>query len=183
MGEDVVPLTLSALHRTAFTFFTPSRFLTDLNYFLPIFAGSAVYFFQHRLRVPLWVVLIFILLAPLGDIQRWTDIFNLPALPPPVVDACHWIRENTPTDTLVDNVDAWTTYLCWREPALMAIPVSEPLAEYHPAGERIPKILSGQIRPDSPGLMIVRIGDVRHAGSLSILWKDSAGAAVLKEWP
>ena len=56
VGEDLVPMMLRALNRTAFTFFTPSRFLTDLNYFLPIFAAgpfssfNAGFDFRNRSR-------------------------------------------------------------------------------------------------------------------------------------
>jgi hypothetical protein len=171
IGEDVIPLGLRALNRTAFTFFTPSRFLTDLNYFLPIFGAGAIVFVQRRRRIPLW------------DVSRWIDMFSLYNLPPQLLDACDWIQHNTPSNTIVDNKSAWMTYLCWREPAHIALPVSEPVADYHAAEDRIPRIIAGELPPDSPGMMIVTIGDVGSAGGRPILWRDSSGAAVLREWP
>ena len=67
IGEDIIPLTLCALHRTSFTFFTPSRFLTDLNYFLPIFAAGAILYLQRRIRIPQWAIMVFVVAAPVGD--------------------------------------------------------------------------------------------------------------------
>jgi hypothetical protein len=183
IGEDIIPMTLRALHRTAFTFFTPSRFLTDLNYFLPIFAAGALLFLQRRIRIPLWAVMCFVLAAPLADYSGWMDMFSLYNLPPQLIDACDWIQRNTPPNTMVDNKGAWMTYLCWREPAHIALPVSEPTADYHEAGDRIPLIVAGKLPPDSPDIMIVRIGDVGSTGGKPILWRDESGAAVLREWP
>ena len=110
-------------------------------------------------------------------------MFSLYNLPPQLIDACDWIQRNTPADTIVDNKGAWMTYLCWREPAHIALPVSEPVADYHAAEDRIPLILAGKIPPDSPNMMIVKIGDIGSTGGRPILWRDSSGAAVIQEWP
>jgi hypothetical protein len=184
IGEDVIPLTLRALNKTAFTFFTPSRFLTDLNYFLPIFAAAAILFIQRRLRFPAWIAMLFVLVAPLVDFQQWINLFTLhDDLPQPILTACDWIQKNTPANTLVDNSHAWMTYLCWREPAQIALPVSEPTADYHPASERISQILTGQILPDPPNLHIVAIRDRQTYTGGPILWQDLSGFLVVQEWP
>jgi hypothetical protein len=111
------------------------------------------------------------------------DMFNLYNLPPQLIDACDWIQHNTPESAVVDNRGAWMTYLCWRQPAHIALPVSEPVADYHAAEDRIPLILAGKIPPDYPNLIIVKIGDADSAGGKPILWKDPEGAAVIREWP
>ena len=116
-------------------------------------------------------------------IRDWIEMFSLYNLPPELLDACDWIQHNTPPNTIVDNKGGWMTYLCWREPAHIALPVSEPVADYHAAEDRIPKILARQLPPDSPDMMIVTIGDVGSTGGKPILWQDSSGAAVLREWP
>jgi hypothetical protein len=201
VGEDVIPLLLRALHRTAFTFFTPSRFLTDLNYFLPVFAAAAVLYFQRRFHIPAWIAMLFLLLAPIADYSQWIKIFSLYTVPPEMIAACDWIQHNTPPNTIVDNTGAWMgyfdntppgtnlddkgawlTYLCWREPAHIALPVSEPVTDYHAAEDRIPLILAGKIPPDSRNMMIVSIGDADSSGGKPILWKDSEGAAVIEEY-
>jgi len=184
IGEDIVPLTLSALNRTPMTFFTPSRFLTDLNYFLPIFAATAIVYFSRRCGIAGWMVaMVVVLLVPLADIAQWKSMLNLYDPPQSLLDACDWIRQSTPPATLVDNRSAWMTYLCWREPAHIALPVSEPTADYHPAEDRIPGIIDGKIPPDTPDQIIVKIGDESEAAGRPILWMDSSGAAVFREWP
>ena len=75
------------------------------------------------------------------------------------------------------------TYLCWRKPAHIALPVSEPVSEYQQAEDWIPKVLAGKLAPDLPDMMIVKIGDVGSSGGKPILWQDSSGAAVFREWP
>jgi hypothetical protein len=66
----------------------------------------------------------------------------------------------------------------------MQIPVSEPAADFHAESLRIPLILSGQIPPDRPGMMIVAIRDPASYTGEKILWRDpSSGALVVQEWP
>ncbi len=200
VGEDLVPMTLRALHKGAFTFFTPSRFLGDLNYFLPIFAGVAIWYFRQKLRIPLWITMLLIFAAPLGDWSRWKFLAGLsigqPQLrqegksmakvtmpPASFLRACAWIQHNTPPNTIVDNSEKWTTYLCWRKADDMPFPISEPAGDFHPESERIPLILSGKIPPDSPGMMIVAIRDPKSYAGGSILWEDPSGEMVVREWP
>jgi hypothetical protein len=183
IGEDVVPIALGAMHRTAFTFFTPSRFLSDLNYFLPIFAACAVGYVQSRFRVRSWICIFFVMIAALADAQRWIAMASLSDPPPEFLRACDWIQHNTPADTVVDNVGPWATYLCWRKTALVSLPVSEPLFDYHPEAERIGRILSGEIPPDSPDLIIVAMRPAHSYNAEPVLWHDQIGDAVILEWP
>lgn len=97
--------------------------------------------------------------------------------------ACAWIQHNTPPNTIVDNSEKWTTYLCWRKADDMPFPISEPAGDFHPESERIPLILSGKIPPDSPGMMIVAIRDPKSYAGGSILWEDPSGEMVVREWP
>jgi hypothetical protein len=183
IGEDVIPFALGAMHRTAFTFFTPSRFLADLNYFLPIFAAGAVSYVQRRFRVRSWVCLMFLMVAMVADAPHWMAMATLSDPPPEFLRACDWIQHNTPSRTVVDNVGPWTTYLCWRKTALVALPVSEPLFDYHPEGKRIGLILSGQIPPDSPDMIIVAMRAAHSYNAQPVLWHDELGDAVILEWP
>ncbi|MGD0388293.1 MAG: hypothetical protein ABSC42_04990 [Tepidisphaeraceae bacterium] len=183
IGEDVVPMVLGAMHRTAFTFFTPSRFLADLNYFLPIFAAGAVSYVQRQYRARSWVCLMFLMVAMAADGPQWMAMVTLSDPPAWFPQACDWIRRNTPPDTIVYNKDAWATYLCWRKTALVALPVSEPLLDYHPEAERIGRILSGQIAPDSPDMIIVAMRPAHSYNAQPVLWHDEFGDAVILEWP
>lgn len=200
IGEDLVPMTLRAMHKGAFTFFTPSRFLGDLNYFLPIFAGIAIWFFRQKLRVPLWITMLLIFAAPLADWGQWKfmagliigqpqlkqegkNVAKITVLPPSFLRACDWIQHNTPSNAVVDNSEKWTTYLCWRKSDDMPFPISEPAGDFHPESERIPLILSGKIPPDTPGMMIVAIRDPNSYAGGPILWEDPSGQVVVGEWP
>jgi xanthosine utilization system XapX-like protein len=183
IGEDVIPMVLGAMHRPAFAFFTPSRFLSDLNYFLPIFAAGAVAYFQRQFRVRSWICIFFVMVAPIADAQHWIAMAKLSDPPPQFLQACDWIQHNTPPDTIVDNVGVWATYLCWRKTALIGLPVSEPLSDYHPELERIGGILSGQIPPDSPDLIIVAMRAAHSYNAQPVLWRDQVGDAVILEWP
>jgi hypothetical protein len=182
-GEDVVPLVLRGLHKTAFTFFTPTRFLADLNYFLPVFAAMALMFLKRKLRMAPLVAILILLIAPLADWGKWIALFTQQDLPAPILAACDWIQHNTPPDALVNNLNGWMTYLCWRQPPLMNIPISEPTAEYHPAGRRIDRIIAGEIPPDSPQQKIVAIRDRHTYTGGPILWQDLSGLMVVQEWP
>jgi hypothetical protein len=183
IGEDVVPLALGAMHRTALTFFTPSRFLADLSYFLAIFAAGAVSYVQWRFLVKTGICLAFIVVAAAGDAQRWFAMAMLPEPPPEFRQACDWIQHHTPPQTVVDNIGPWSTYLCWRKTALVPLPVSEPMADYHPERDRIGQILSGKIPPDSPDLLIVAMREAHSYNDQPVLWHDEFGDAVILEWP
>jgi hypothetical protein len=183
IGEDVIPMALGAAHRRAFAFFTPSRFLADLNYFLPIFAAGAVSYVQRRFRVRSWVCLMFLMVAMAADWPHWKAMATLSDPPPAFLQACEWIQRNTPSRTVVDNVGPWATYLCWRKTALVSLPVSEPLFDYHPEEERIGLILSGKIPPDSPDMIIVAMRPAHSYNAEPVLWHDQFGDAVILEWP
>jgi hypothetical protein len=183
IGEDVIPLTLRAMHRDAFTFFTPSRFLGDLNYFLPIFAGIAVWFVAEKIRIPQWITMLLVFAASLADWNQWKFMADLDVLPPQFLQACDWIQHNTPPSTIVDNPERWTTYLCWRRSDGMPFPISEPAMNFHPESERIPLIMSGKIPPDAPDMMIVAIRDQRSNAAGPVLWSDPSGLVVVREWP
>jgi hypothetical protein len=185
-GEYVIPMIVGSGETGAFL--TPSRFLSDLNYFLAIFAGCAVWFFQSRLRFATAIALIVLLFGALLDWQNWVDMaVRLYEPPKGFMAACTWIGENTPDSTVVVDPDnwtsTWTTYLCWRQGAVVPMPISEPVADYHRAAAWIPDVLSGQRKPEPADLVIVAIQDSRSYTGGPILWSDGSGYAVVQEWP
>jgi hypothetical protein len=186
LGEYVIPAILGTLQKDV-TFFTPSRFLADLNYFLPILAASALLCLRQHLRLSPAIVVVILALAPVADWKKWSALANLYYPPPQFVDACRWIGQNTPPNTIVYDPDpwsqTWTTYLCWRQGGLVPVPISEPAATYFPASNRIPAIVSGQIPPDSPDMNIVEICDVRSYTGQPILWQGLPDLLVVQLWP
>jgi hypothetical protein len=182
-GEYLFPITLRAMHKDAFTFFTPSRFLSDLNYFLPIFAGMAIWFIRQRLQVPVWITMLLVFAASLVDWNQWKLNAELVSLPPQFLQACDWIQHNTPPSTIVDNPENWSSYLCWRRSTGTQFPVSEPAMSFQSAATHIAQIELGNIPPDTPEMMIVKIRGEPPNSSEPILWRDPSGLAVIREWP
>ncbi len=179
LGEYVIPATF---HLTA-GFFTPSRFLADLNYFLAMFAAAALNCLGARLKAPQWICMLLIFVAPVVDFRRWAQMENLFEPSAQYVQMCDWIRQNTPAHTLVDNIGTWPTYLCWREAAEVPMPISEPIGQYLPAADRIPLILAGKMPPQPPDLTIVAMREQRSYNGEKILWHDEFGDLVVQEWP
>jgi hypothetical protein len=165
------------------TAFTPSRFLGDLAYFSCIFAGLAVAYIQRLRRIPTGLLAFLMVLAGLINLPQWINMVTSPQPPEGFIRACDWIQHNTPSTTIVNNLDYWTTYLAWRRADLTPIPFSEPYDDLHPQMRRIPLIASGQIPPDSPDQTIVVIADRKPYDGERILWQDPSGLSVIQQWP
>jgi hypothetical protein len=186
LGEYLIPGIVGRYRPMVGTFFTPSRFLADLNYFLPIFAASALLFVQRKLGGSAVLALGVLVIAPLGDWSNWRGMGDLFEPSAPFREACEWIQKNTPADAIVDDSDpwthTWTTYLCWRAGSVVPIPISEP-ADYESVGARIADILSGRRAPDSADMEIVAIEGLDSYTGQPILWSDKSGLLVVREWP
>jgi hypothetical protein len=188
--EYAVPAAQAMLGKPSFTAFTPSRFLTDMNYFLPIVAAAALVYLKGTFKLPWIGVTMVILLATLLDYTNWQRLSETP-LPPGFIEACHWIRDNTSPDTIVDDardqsgrpLTNWNSYLTWRRTNIPPLPISEPWALIKPMARQIPLILSGQQKPDSPEMKIVRIIDPRAYTGEPVLWQSQKGLLVIQEWP
>ena len=187
LGEYLIPVIVGQYRPMAGTFFTPSRFLADLNYFLPIFAASSLLCLQRRLRGAAILPFIVVLIGPLTDWANWRGMGNLFEPPRPFLAACQWIGEHTPPNAIVDDSDGWTrtwtTYLCWREGSVVPMPISEPLADYHGAAGRIANLLAGKPEPDLANREIVAIVSRDSYTGQPILWSDASGVLVVQEWP
>lgn len=132
-----------------YTLFTPTRFLTDLTYFLPFFAALPLvttwqWTTSHLPMLSLppatvrllsrVAVRIVITCIVLGTTYFLLDIPSIPGsghLGPGEAAAYSWIRTNTPVSTLVLNLDTnvtdqtWTPYFTQREVSTTPVPVSE----------------------------------------------------------
>jgi hypothetical protein len=120
--------------------FTPSRFLTDMAYPLSIIAGVGLDQVYKRLahldhsflrdsrllRSNLRALLVIgLLLYPYTILsQQWGN--RGPSLQ--VIEACNWIRNNTPQNSLIINDISdwqWVPYLTEKEVSFTPLPVSE----------------------------------------------------------
>ncbi len=184
LTEYLIPLLMELTHRPATLAFTPSRFLTDVNYFLPMMAAVAIAFIQSRLRIAAPWMLLMILCGALLNWRQWQDMLHPKDSysPPGFVQACRWIERHTSPDTVVLNRDNWTTYLAWRRTTFTPLPVSEPIPDQGPIRRHLAAITSGEVPPDSPEMKIVKIMPVDAPETQPVIWRDS-GFKVVQIWP
>jgi hypothetical protein len=134
-----------------YTLFTPTRFLTDLTYFLPFFAAlplvwawqwsaaqlpgfrltaaTARMLSRSAMRVAVTVIVLSTALTLLN--VRGTEANG--QLAPGEAEAFAWIQAHTAANTLVVNLDpqaVWAPYFTRREVAYTPVPVSEIVAGY-----------------------------------------------------
>lgn len=190
-SEYVYPMIRRARGFSSATIFTPSRFISDANYFLVIFAGLSVAFAQNRWRLRTGAVVILMVVGGFTQINRW---INAPAGPDATpsqsfIEDCGWIAEHTSPSTIVVNLDqpmnsrAWAPYLTWRRCFYVPIPASEPQLDMNAVIDHANQIMQGQIPPDAPDMRIVRLSslDRDHAGW--VVWFDAWGGLVVQLWP
>jgi hypothetical protein len=163
--------------------FTPSRFLADMNYFLAAFAGIALASVVQTLNLPRASLIVLLMIGGLTEITQWREQFTPVNVPRGFVHAADWIQHNTPSSTIVLNLQNWTSYLTWRRSAQTPLPISEPLDGVVPQWRRVPLIISGDIPPDSPDQTIVEIISARDYAGQRILWQDGSGIMVVQLWP
>lgn len=139
-----------ALHvyHQPYTAFTPTRFLTDLTYFLAIYAGPALAALWHSvahltrvlfggraratravIRVATQGALALALVVLAGQTVYAEQVGNgAGQLAAGELDAFTWVRTHTPTNALVINLDPnnrWAPYFTRRESYNTPVPVSE----------------------------------------------------------
>ncbi|MEW9805688.1 hypothetical protein ABUE31_06820 [Mesorhizobium sp. ZMM04-5] len=121
-------ITLS-LYGTAYAVFTPSRFQTDLVYFLAVFAGYIVFAARRSVPIPVSagvsVASLALLYLAFENRERWNVLYE-PNMPYERYMALDWISKNTPPNTIVLSNDPAAAYVSWRRTLNTPIPISEP---------------------------------------------------------
>jgi hypothetical protein len=180
--------------------FTPSRFLTDANYFLAVFAGIGLWQFQKFFKLKPILMIVLILVGSVSNLALWKDESRISVwpkdrtsltFPPGFFDACKWIRDNTSTDTLVLNdikgdCRDWVAYLTWREQSdYLPIPVSEPVKQIKSREQKIDDLVSEQVASSTPNTAIIAIltdnphnwpliwSDPGHSIGIGMVWKPT----------
>jgi hypothetical protein len=154
--------------------FTPSRFITDLVYFLSIFAGYAFYRIQEYLgwRPPIMIAIA----LSLGYVNYplWEQVF-LPNDDPGRFAAYDWIQSHTPANSIVLTDDSWACYATWRRTLRTPMPVSEPRVSPRISKTAKREMLEG----GAPGeLRGVQVLDVLKPGARAegkVLWSNPDG--------
>ncbi|MGD1276938.1 MAG: hypothetical protein ABR964_06925 [Tepidisphaeraceae bacterium] len=181
-AEYAIPRLLQGRGGERATAFTPSRFLSDLTYFLAVFAGLGAAIVQRLLKLPVAAAAVVLSLAAASQINVWKDLATPPDVPDEFVSACRWINRSTPATTVVFNHEPWTSYLAWRRTIFTPMPISEPIADRYVLYRRIGALLTGQTTPDDGGLDVVQILPRNDYHQQPVLWKGSE-LVVVRLWP
>jgi len=182
MFEYVYRLISGATTGSAHVAFTPSRFLTDLAYFLAVYAGLAIVWAKDRLRLRPLTTLVACLALASTTIPAW-KAHDGEGDPTPLFRAFQWIERNTPTDALVMNQHPWAVYGSWRRCAATPVPVSEPSREGTPKSLLLQAISRGVVPDEARGSMIVQAGAFKgREVPWPVLWSDPGGVSVVERW-
>jgi hypothetical protein len=171
-----------ALHRWGVerTALEPSRFLTDLVYFLSVFAGYAMYRLAARYRLRLGTAFAIALLLALSNITLWRDCFA-PVRDPDRWRAYAWIQQRTPADTIVLTNDEWAPYATWRRTLLTPLPASEPRTGDNDARRAAAALAAGHPPMVAAVVEMVAPGSQWNRGS--VIWKSPSGWEIVQRWP
>jgi hypothetical protein len=171
-----------ALHRWGEerTALEPSRFITDLVYFLSVFAGYAMYRLAARYRLELGTAFAIALLLALSNITLWRENFA-PDRDPDRWRAYAWIQQHTPTDALVLTSDQWAPYATWRQTLLTPLPASGPRPGDNDARRAAAALAAG--RPPKVGTVVAVIAPGGTWSRGSVIWKSPSGWSIVQQWP
>ena len=152
---------LSVYHQP-YTAFTPTRFLTDLTYFLAVFAGPPLAMLWRWADEKSWscapwtrnvahaaIVVALIFTAGLTILSQFVP--DQGHLEPGESAAFAWITRSTPTNTVVMNLDPtnrWAPYFTRREVTQTPIPTSEFTTGYVAEKRYLAGVLLSLLRGD-----------------------------------
>jgi hypothetical protein len=162
--------------------FTPSRFITDLVYFLSLFAGYSLYRLQKDRGWSERVTIAIALSLGLANYSLWQQVF-IPDSDRGRFAAYDWIANHTPADSIVFTGDQWACYATWRRTLNTPMPVSEPGVP-----PRISKVENWQLsKGGSPmefrGIQLLAVLGPSERKKGRLLWSTPDGWRVAELYP
>lgn len=158
----------------------PSRFITDLVYFLSVYAGYAMCRLASRYRLEAGTAFAIALLLALSNIPLWRESFA-PDRNPDRWHAYAWIEQHTPADTIVLTSDEWAPYATWRRTLQTPLPASEPRAGDNDARRAAAALAAGHPPMVSTVVEVMAPGGNWKRGS--VIWKSPSGWSIVQQWP
>ena len=165
-----------------FVAFTPSRFITDLAYFLSLFAGYALYRLQTYCgwsgRVTIAIALLFAFVNRSG----WDQVL-VPDSDRGRFAAYGWIANHTPSNSIVMTRDSWACYASWRRTLSTPMPVSEPRVPPRISEKANQELLAGRSPEELRGIQLLAVFGPSDHDKGRLLWSNSDGWGVSEVYP
>ncbi|MBN2373078.1 hypothetical protein JXL19_04760 [bacterium] len=165
--------------------FTPSRFYTDLVYFLSIPAGYTVYKIQKYLNCNVIICCIVAILFGFSNLNVWKELKS-PNLPDKDLwETLRWIEKNTPESAFVLNGGSWAAYATWRSTDYLYIPISEPSNAGTEKNKILQMLRKGFIIDEAKerSFYFIRKGIELKKGYNTVWLHPSGKYAIDKLWP
>ncbi len=158
----------------------PTRFVTDLVYFLSLYAGFAIYRLTARLRMPPGKTVGLALLLALSNISLWRGTF-VAGNDNDLWHAYEWIQQHTPPDAVVLTNDSWAAYATWRPTLNTPYNPASPHRGENSARRAAAALAAGRAPEVSEVLTIVAPRGKWDRGS--VVWHSPSGWLVVRQWP
>jgi hypothetical protein len=165
-----------------FVAFTPSRFLTDLAYFLSLFAGYGLYRLQKYCGWRGSVTIAIALLFAFVNRPLWEQVF-IPDTDRGRFAAYSWIANHAPANSIVMTSDPWACYAAWRRTLGTPMPVSEPRVPLRISETAAWELWTGGSPGELRGIQLLAVfgPDERNKGR--VLWSNPEGWGVSEVYP
>ena len=108
------------------SFFTATRFSGHLTFYLFPIASLPIIALTRKLKQSKRILLCTLLFCTILSTSKY-KVFLRPPVKESMVNAYHWIRDNTPKSTFVINTFIEAPYITKRKSLLLPLPASEPV--------------------------------------------------------
>jgi hypothetical protein len=157
-----------------FVAFTPSRFTTDLVYFLSLFAGYCLYRLQKFLG---WSAPTMVAIAlALAFVNRggWEHLLA-PDRASGRFAAYGWVADHTPANSILMTTDPWACYAAWRRTLGTPMPASEPSVPPRISERANLELLAGRSPKELRGIQLLAVFGPGDRSKGRLLWSNPDG--------
>jgi hypothetical protein len=162
--------------------FTPSRFFTDLVYFLSIFAGYSLYRLQKYRRWRTRTTIAIALLLALFNLPLW-EVALTPDPNRGRFAAYDWIANHAPANSIVMTADPWACYATWRRTLVTPMPVSEPAVPPRVSQRGEVELVVGLSPKELRGIELLSVFGPDTPNKGKVLWSNQDGWGVAEAYP
>ena len=158
----------------------PTRFITDLVYFISLYAGFAIYRLAFRLSLPQRRVVGLALLLALSNVALWRNLYA-GGVDNDLWHAYAWIQQHAPADAVVLTNDSWAAYATWRPTLNTPYNPASPRRGENSARRAAEALAAGHAPEVSEVLTLVAPRGKWDRGL--VVWHSPSGWLVVERWP